>query len=215
MRAALSCPAPRWPPTGADAAAWRCGGGGGAAADATGKHVVFGKVSAGMDVLKAMEAVGSKNSGKTSKEVPFARPALLARDCSKTARLARSSTGVRHVPACGAAPHARPLGPSCATAATPERHQPLTKGAVARVSACPVASHTPPFSMRRCSSKTAARPVPCGGQTCAKNKVDFIFGHLFKTKSKIGTAARDKALLPTSMKGRPVKTKARPSTRRN
>merc|ERR1712242_119913 len=33
-----------------------------------GKHVVFGKVSAGMDVVKAIEAVGSQ-SGKTGKDV--------------------------------------------------------------------------------------------------------------------------------------------------
>jgi len=33
-----------------------------------GKHVVFGKVLEGMDVVKAVEAVGSQ-SGKTSKEV--------------------------------------------------------------------------------------------------------------------------------------------------
>lgn len=33
-----------------------------------GKHVVFGSVVEGMDVVKAIEAVGSQ-SGKTSKEV--------------------------------------------------------------------------------------------------------------------------------------------------
>ena len=33
-----------------------------------GRHVVFGKVSEGMDVVKAVEAVGSQ-SGKTSKKV--------------------------------------------------------------------------------------------------------------------------------------------------
>jgi cyclophilin family peptidyl-prolyl cis-trans isomerase len=33
-----------------------------------GKHVVFGKVLEGMDIIKAIEAVGS-GSGKTSKEV--------------------------------------------------------------------------------------------------------------------------------------------------
>ena len=33
-----------------------------------GKHVVFGKVVEGMDVVKAVEAVGSQ-SGKTSKDV--------------------------------------------------------------------------------------------------------------------------------------------------
>ncbi len=36
-----------------------------------GKHVVFGKVSDGMDVVRAMEAVGS-GSGKTSAEVKIA-----------------------------------------------------------------------------------------------------------------------------------------------
>jgi len=36
-----------------------------------GKHVVFGKVTAGMDVVKKMEAVGSR-SGKTSKKVTIA-----------------------------------------------------------------------------------------------------------------------------------------------
>ena len=33
-----------------------------------GKHAIFGKVLEGMDVVKAIEAVGSQ-SGKTSKEV--------------------------------------------------------------------------------------------------------------------------------------------------
>lgn len=36
-----------------------------------GKHVVFGKVVEGMDVVKKMEAVGSQ-SGKTSKKVVIA-----------------------------------------------------------------------------------------------------------------------------------------------
>ncbi|CAM9308388.1 unnamed protein product [Phaeothamnion confervicola] len=40
-----------------------------------GKHVVFGKVSDGMDIIKKMEAVGSQN-GKTSKEVKI-------RDCGE------------------------------------------------------------------------------------------------------------------------------------
>lgn len=34
-----------------------------------GKHVVFGKVVDGMDVVRDIEAVGSKGSGKTSKIV--------------------------------------------------------------------------------------------------------------------------------------------------
>ena len=34
-----------------------------------GKHVVFGKVTKGLDVVKAVEAVGSSPSGKTSKKV--------------------------------------------------------------------------------------------------------------------------------------------------
>jgi cyclophilin family peptidyl-prolyl cis-trans isomerase len=34
-----------------------------------GKHVVFGKVVEGMDVVKAMEAVGTKPDGKTKQKV--------------------------------------------------------------------------------------------------------------------------------------------------
>ena len=34
-----------------------------------GKHVVFGSVVEGMDVVRRVEAVGSKPSGKTSKDV--------------------------------------------------------------------------------------------------------------------------------------------------
>ena len=37
-----------------------------------GKHVVFGKVVDGMDVLKKMEAQGSSPSGKTKSEVKLA-----------------------------------------------------------------------------------------------------------------------------------------------
>ena len=36
-----------------------------------GKHVVFGKVTEGLDVVKAIEALGSQ-SGKTSKKVVIA-----------------------------------------------------------------------------------------------------------------------------------------------
>ena len=41
-----------------------------------GKHVVFGKVTEGMDVVKAMEKVGS-NSGKTLKSVAIAKCGVL------------------------------------------------------------------------------------------------------------------------------------------
>ena len=42
-----------------------------------GKHVVFGKVTKGMDVIKACEAVGSQ-SGKTSKTVVVADSGQIA-----------------------------------------------------------------------------------------------------------------------------------------
>jgi len=41
-----------------------------------GKHVVFGKVVEGLDIVKKIEAVGSQ-SGKTSKEVKTAVPAAV------------------------------------------------------------------------------------------------------------------------------------------
>jgi len=41
-----------------------------------GKHVVFGRVTSGMDVVKAIEKVGSKE-GKTSKKVVIAKSGLL------------------------------------------------------------------------------------------------------------------------------------------
>ena len=41
-----------------------------------GKHVVFGSVTEGMDVVRSIEAVGSKPSGKTSKDV-------VIRDCGQ------------------------------------------------------------------------------------------------------------------------------------
>ena len=41
-----------------------------------GKHVVFGKVTEGMDVVEAMEKVGS-NSGKTLKSVAIAKCGVL------------------------------------------------------------------------------------------------------------------------------------------
>ena len=37
-----------------------------------GKHVVFGKIVEGLDVMKKMEAVGTKPAGKTSKKVVIA-----------------------------------------------------------------------------------------------------------------------------------------------
>lgn len=44
-----------------------------------GKHVVFGKVTDGMDVVSAIEAVGSQ-SGKTSKEVVIADCGIVGKD---------------------------------------------------------------------------------------------------------------------------------------
>ena len=41
-----------------------------------GKHVVFGRVTSGMDVVTAIEKVGSKE-GKTSKKVIIAKSGLL------------------------------------------------------------------------------------------------------------------------------------------
>merc|ERR1712054_312935 len=50
-----------------------------------GKHVVFGKVTKGMEVVKAVEAVGS-SSGKTSKPVVIADCGLLNK-CSQAPAL--------------------------------------------------------------------------------------------------------------------------------
>ena len=44
-----------------------------------GKHVVFGKVTEGMDVVKAIEAVGSQ-SGTTSQEVLIADCGIVGQD---------------------------------------------------------------------------------------------------------------------------------------
>ena len=41
-----------------------------------GKHVVFGRVTSGMDVVKAIEKVGSEG-GKTSKKVVIAKSGVL------------------------------------------------------------------------------------------------------------------------------------------
>jgi hypothetical protein len=78
-----------------------------AAAWLDGKHVVFGRVTKGMDVVKAIERVGSQ-SGKTSAAVVIA-------DCGQLSWCARGALCVR----CGAAPRA-PEADAC-TLPTTER----------------------------------------------------------------------------------------------
>ena len=48
-----------------------------------GKHVVFGKVVEGMDVVKAVEAVGSQD-GKTSKKVEISDSGELGKEVAQS-----------------------------------------------------------------------------------------------------------------------------------
>jgi peptidyl-prolyl isomerase F (cyclophilin D) len=96
-----------------------------------GKHTVFGQVVDGYNVIKAMEACGSRGSGETSADVMIAKAGEV--DTSASAGGARTATmravgrlAAAHVPSAG-----RGLGARAAAAGVRVAVAPMARRAIA------------------------------------------------------------------------------------